>query len=184
MRKVAFITALLTILPLTASAADLLPGAVQSRRVHPRDYWSPFNVHTNQFDDVGKVIPPYGKARTSTVYFMSHSEMHPSPPDNGCPVLAAWQIEIVEFDPKTGIPPFRDVQTKLVDGGSSNDPAPGFDMTTGFLYLKQRTAYKWQSRVLATYQWSVFDGHSIHCEINFDARYWSPWTFGGAFYTP
>src|SRR5262249_120654 len=116
-------------------------------------------------------------SRTRTVYFMSHSEMDSQP--NGCPVCAAMEIEFRVADGKPPI--FQNKPTKTINAGCSalGDPAPKFDISSGFISLAPNTPYKWQARIIANYL--AFDGHVC---FDWNTTRASNWQVGVGFLVP
>lgn len=165
-------------LPVQAQSAD--QKAPMSRRalVRPFAGHAPRNVSMVQFNNDGTKIFWTNTSNTRTVYFMSHSEMDNQP--NGCPVCATMQIELIVAGK-----PFKYQPTKSIDAGCSakGDPAPSFDISSGFLPLAPNTYYAWQARIIANYLWLNYDNGNATC-VNANTTFASGWQVGAGFMTP
>lgn len=161
-----------------AGSADRQTPMSRRHVIRPLDPHDPRNVSQDQFNSDGSRIFWTNTSNTRTVYFMSHSEMESQP--NGCPVCATVQIELRVADGT----PFQYKPTQSIsDGCSASGEPPSFDVSSGFITLAPNSYYKWQARVIANYQWWVYDNGRSYCETR-DTIYPSSWQVGAGFMVP
>jgi len=155
--------------PCNLWAADMLQQTGPTV-VHPLGH-EPKNVTIGQFNHDGTSIFWSNTSKTTTVYFMSHSEMDAQP--NGCGVCASWEIELRAWH-VGDTPRFKFQPTMTVNGGCAYDAHPSFDISTGFLNLEPNTYYAWQARMVANYEWLNLSPGEHYCELR-DSKFRSDW---------